>query len=332
MQMQLATARLAHAQMQQAGTTEQPRGNDAHGLAPHRLVEHPSDLERLRTDHDGHGGALGESRRGDRTGGSSHPALPHHSTQGVDVPEEPDHERLHRAAVQILRRPGLDDPALAHQRDPVRHEHGLLGIVRHHERAGTAGFEDVQGIVADLIPKSRIKAGEGLVQQHQRGCRGKRPGERDPLLLATGEHMGIGVGVIAHVQLPEQGPGAGIALGRAQTIESERHVPQHGQMGKERGILEHQTDLATFRRRPDAGDRIRHEAAAHAHRSFLHRFETCCDPQQRALAAAAWAQQADHFVGRYREADVVDRTRPSTRARIAVPDMVEFEPQIRVRR
>ena len=79
-----------------------------------------------------------------------------------------------------------DRPALEH-RDPVGDRERLVLVVRDEDR-GRAGRREH---VDDLAPHARaqldVERGERLVEQHERGPRGERAGERDPLALAARE-------------------------------------------------------------------------------------------------------------------------------------------------
>ncbi len=46
-------------------------------------------------------------------------------------------------------------------------------------------------VVLEPVPGDRVDRAERLVHEHDRGVGGHRPGDADPLLLATGELPGV---------------------------------------------------------------------------------------------------------------------------------------------
>ena len=69
--------------------------------------------------------------------------------QLVRVAEEPGRPPIDRAAVEVGRRAGLDDPAVAHDGDMIGERQGLLLVVGHEDGGRARGRQDVGDLVAE---------------------------------------------------------------------------------------------------------------------------------------------------------------------------------------
>ena len=83
-------------------------------------------------------------------------------------------------------------------------------------------MQDGEGLLAHLLAQPRIEAGERLVHEQHRGPRRDGARERDALLLAAGEDMGIGVGIMAKPDAGERGHGLGIGFAAGQASGAQR--------------------------------------------------------------------------------------------------------------
>ena len=104
-------------------------------------------------------------------------------------------------------------------------------------RAGLLQF--LSSVLSELAPQRGIDAGEGFVQQHHSGFRREGTNQRDALLLTAGKRMWVSLGECGKADPVEQLFDDLIALRRGKATQTECHVLRHGQMRKQRVILEH---------------------------------------------------------------------------------------------
>ena len=185
------------------------------------------------------GKELAEGRVGQR------PA--HFAPDHVDIAKECRRLAINRRVVNVVRRAALHDPAIAHQRNLVRHAHRLARLVGDQQHGGAFGLEHVQGFIPDVIAQTVIKTGKRLVHQHDFGPRRKGAGQCNALLLAARQLVREAVDMAAHADFAQQffDAGAGSA---AVKFEAESHVLRDAEVRKQGEILKHQTDRPRFRR------------------------------------------------------------------------------------
>ena len=112
------------------------------------------------------------------------------------------------------------------------HSHAVLGQIPH----------EIQHLTHHL----RIQRGGGLVEQHDLRIHGQRPDDGDPLLLAAGEHIGIGVRLVRKADALQQGHGLRLGLGGRFLFQGDRRhgdVLQHRLVGEQVEVLEHHAHL-----------------------------------------------------------------------------------------
>ena len=113
-----------------------------------------------------------------------------------------------------------------------RHGHAVLGQIPHE--------------IQHLAHHFGVKGGGGLVEEHDLRIHGQRPDDGDTLLLTTGEHVGILVGLIGQTDTLQQGARLGFRLGGGlflQRYRRQRDVLEHGLVGKQVEMLEHHAHL-----------------------------------------------------------------------------------------
>ena len=103
--------------------------------------------------------------------------------------------------VQVLRGGALRDPAVAQHRHPVRGGQRLVLVVGDQHPGGAGLGEHVLHVGPDARAQVRVERGERLVQQHDPGPDGERPGQRHALLLAAGELMRV---ALAQARQPDR--------------------------------------------------------------------------------------------------------------------------------
>ena len=116
-----------------------------------------------------------------------------------------------RGADDLLRPPGLDDLAVAHDHDVVA-ELERLGEVVGDEDHGLADLAmEPDDLVLHVAPDERVERAERLVEEHDLGVDGQGAGQPDALLHAARELVGIAVGMalepdeVDHLARPVRG-------------------------------------------------------------------------------------------------------------------------------
>ena len=130
--------------------------------------------------------------------------------------------------------------------DPTAHGVDDAAVVGGHDH-GRARAVDAVEQAHDADRGGRVEVAGGLVGQQDQRPVHERPGDRDPLLLATGELVG-------EVRRPSSTSptSSRIAgtwdlttwLGPADDLERERHVLEHGLVGEQLEVLEDAADVA----------------------------------------------------------------------------------------
>ena len=100
----------------------------------------------------------------------------------------------------------VDDAARArrHHHDPVGEEHGLGDRVGDEEDGGAGLGADPHQLVLHPLAGDLVERAERLVHQQQPRALGERPGDRDPLLHAAGELVGVALGEVGEADQLEQ--------------------------------------------------------------------------------------------------------------------------------
>ena len=105
-------------------------------------------------------------------------------------------------------RPAFDHDALVHEDHLVADLAGEAELVgdHHHGHPGLGqGLHDVEHLADEL----RVERRGRLVEEHELGLHGQRPGDGDPLLLPAGELLRVGVPAVAEPDAVQQGLGLG---------------------------------------------------------------------------------------------------------------------------
>src|SRR5665213_54458 len=107
------------------------------------------------------------------------------SLKEVAVTEKFGDEPVNRALIQFLCSANLDDVAVIHERNAVRHRKGLGLIVRDKDRRDLCRGEDASDLVAQRLAKPRIEVRQRFVQQKNRRADHQRARERHALPLTA---------------------------------------------------------------------------------------------------------------------------------------------------
>ena len=148
-----------------------------------------------------------------------------------------------------------------------------------------------------LDPGQGVERAEGLVHQEQLGLAAERPGQRDPLGLAARERLGPGAARGRRAPPPRARRAA--RSRPPAPLQPEGHVLGDPGPRQQPGVLEH-----------DGGPGRHPELAAELG------VEPGEDAQQRALAAAAAAEQHDELAARDLEVDALEHAAAVERARL----------------
>jgi hypothetical protein len=141
-----------------------------------------------------------------------------------------------------------------------------------------------------------------LVHQQQLGALGQRPGDRDALLHASGELVGIVPGEVGQPDQLEQLRHAGAALCATGSVQRQGQldVAGHGLPGQESGLLERDAVVLVE-------SRLASRLAEDAELSRRRGVEVGDEPQQGALAAAAGSDQRHELPRCDAEVDRLER-------------------------
>ena len=196
----------------------------------------------------------------------------------------------------------LDDPArpFAHHQDPIGHDDGLRQIMRDQKR-GDARRLDRRGesLLQDELGL-RIQGGKGLVEQDQAGIDGERPGQGDPLPLATRQLVGKAVREFRDTAAAQLALRALAPLGLAHRprFEAELDVLLDAAPRQQQVLLQHEADV---------GARPVDRASVEPQAAFRRTIEAGDEIQDRALAASRGADDRDELARLQREGQFLDR-------------------------
>ena len=257
-----------------------------------------ADRDRLRPDHDLH--LAGEIAPGGEAAElAAHGAGLGGAGQHVGLAEELGHPARAGAVVDLLGRAGLDHAPVAQHGDRVGQRERLGLVVGDEQGAGAGGAQDRGDLTAQRLAQAGVERGERLVEQDHLGVGRERARERDPLALAAGELVRVGLRPAGE---PDQIERLADALA---PCGAEAHVGGHVEVREQRALLEDHADPALLRLHPLAarGDR----AAADPDRPGVGALEARDHAQQRRLARAARPEQRHELAAADPQAGAVDR-------------------------
>jgi hypothetical protein len=163
---------------------------------------------------------------------------------------------------------------------------------QHRGRAGLA--QQALDVGPDGGAQAGVERPERLVEQDQAGLDGQRPGQCDPLLLATGELVRVAAAQAGQADRLQQ-----VADGRAAALppgQPEPDVGGHREVREQAALLRHVADAAALGRLIAAG--TVHDGAAEGEQAAVGVLEAGDHPQQRGLATARRAQDGGQRVRR----------------------------------
>ncbi len=200
-----------------------------------------------------------------------------------------------------------------------RHQHqmiAILGLV--HEMGGDHDghprFGQMVDALPELAPRQRIDAGGRLIEKQNGRLMHQRTSQREPLLVAQRQFHGLGIGILAQVELikgpgqPLFAPCAAQAIGRGEKIQ----VLPCSEIAVERKFLRHIADALArvCAGRAQIGARNAQRAGRRWQQAAEH-------AKSRALARAIGTEQTEDLALPHVEADALDRLeRPEKAAQL----------------
>ena len=115
-----------------------------------------------------------------------------------------------------------------HHDDPVGEEHRLGDRVRHEHDGGARLGRDAHELGLHLLARHLVERAERLVHEQQPGLLGERAGDRDALLHAARELVGVAVGEVGEADHLEQLGHAGRAGSGCHAVQFERQRDVRG--------------------------------------------------------------------------------------------------------
>ena len=161
-----------------------------------------------------------------------------------------------------------------------------------------------------LLAGGLVEISGRLVGDQDGGIGRERAGERDALLLAAGKLRRIMLQPVGQSDLAELLARAGDGIGRAGKLQRHGDVLQRRHGRDQVEGLEHDADVAAAKAR----QRILVEAPqvrpGHHDRAAVRPFEAGQDHQQRGLAGAGRADQANRLAAPYIQGDILEDMDP----------------------
>ena len=189
---------------------------------------------------------------------------------------------------------------MVHYAQPVRERERFFLIVRdEQERDADAALDGFQ-FRADLFAQVGIERGERLVEQQNVGFEHQRAGQRDALPFAAGKLGGAARFLAGQLnQIEHVANTIGDAIARAAP-QAEFDVVAHGQMRKERVVLEDRADVALV------GLQMLDAGAVQANFARSRLFKACDQTQRGGFSASGGAEQREELAARKVQRNTVD--------------------------
>ena len=241
--------------------------------------------------------------------------IDHHRVEHVGLADEARHPHVGRLFVERARRADLENFALAHDDDGVGQAHRLRLVVGDVDRRDADRAVDVLELRPHLLAQLRIEVRQRLVEQQDLRRIGDGAGERDALLLAARELVGIAVADRVEPHLLQSPHDLAVAFGAGHVahLQAVGDVLGHRHVRPHRVALEHHAEVALVGRHRVAGRRIGDETVAEPDRAAV-RLEKAGDQVEHGgLAAAGRSQHRGHLAVLELDRDAAHR-RPRSEA------------------
>ena len=146
------------------------------------------------------------------------PVGEHAAGHAVHRADELGDERRRRAVVDLLGRAELLEAPAVHHADAVGDRQRLGLVVGDEQRRDAEPLLDAADLDAQLVAHARVERRQRLVEQQHARLDRERSGERDALLLAAGELVGVVAGVVGEADELEHLLGARAPLPAAAIL------------------------------------------------------------------------------------------------------------------
>ena len=208
----------------------------------------------------------------------------------------------------LFRPADLDDPAVAHDRDPVADADRFVEVVGDEHRRLFHDAGKLDELVLQLPPDQRVERTERLVHQQDLGIGGQRPRQADALLHAAGQFVGEFVAPAAELDHLKGALGdfRAFVLAGAADFQRQGYVVQNRAVRHQGEVLEHHGNVFVAVA-PQGLVLHREDILAVDQDAAGGRLEQPVDmADERGLAAAGQAHDAEDFAARDRQGDVGD--------------------------
>ena len=215
----------------------------------------------------------------------------------IGLADETGDEDRGRPVVDVGRGADLLHVARVHDRDAVTHRERFLLVMGDVDEGDADLALDALQLELHGMAQLQVQRTERFIEQQGAGVVHQRPGQRDPLLLATGKLAGLALGEIGEPDYLDDlvdptfclAPAFGLVqLPAARAVGD---VVPHGHVREQRIVLEHRVDVAFVR-----GD-LRHVDPFEPDLTGGGRLETGDHAQRGRLAASRGAQHGEELTG-----------------------------------
>ncbi len=192
---------------------------------------------------------------------------------------------------------------MAHDHHSAGEEDGLRDRVRDEDDGRTGLLPDPQHLGVHPLAGHLVEGAERLVHEQEGRLQGERAGDRDALLHATGELVGVVTCEVGELHQPQHLAGSFLALGaaHAEQLQRQPNVVLDAPPVEEDGSLE---DDAVLPAAPRLGGRLAVDHDLPRRRLG----QVTDDPEQRALAAAGRPDEGHELAAIDLEVDPGERS------------------------
>ena len=152
------------------------------------------------------------------------------------------------ATVRGRSRGGIRHEAAVGQPQDAASPAGKVGVVCHQDERGPGLTVEVGHQADDVRAGALVEVAGGFIREENLGMRAERPGERHPLLLATGELRWIVTGAVAESDALKQRAGAAADRTRPGVRGGPAHSQVRSGSGSAGSDLEDEPDLGAAER------------------------------------------------------------------------------------
>ena len=118
---------------------------------------------------------------------ASSPDIARPGPDEIGFAEEPGDETVGRAFIEVAARADLDDPAVPHDRDPVRHHECFFLVMRDVDCRPWPGDVHAADFELNVLAQLAVERAERLIHQQSIRLDDHGARERDTLLLSAGK-------------------------------------------------------------------------------------------------------------------------------------------------